>query len=247
MFETHPYNNFEPIPPGTETLIIGTAPPPRFSLPRPPHKGPKKGYDADFYYGSGANYLWVYLEKAANEPTFAEPSTAEAEKEDTEKLMRNFLSRHKLWMRDILQKYRRKKEGSASDKDIDVTAKGTEYIDLAPLLKENMAIHKIAFTSQDFAAKWTFEALKEQGLIDGFDFNGHLRKWKEISKLENEVQRYKTPFARGKNVGGRIVDFYILPTPSGAGSASLSEQDIIEVYRTVLFPYRIRAANDCRA
>lgn len=242
FFEIHPYNNFERVPPRTETLIMGTAPPPRFSLPRPPHKGPQKGRDADFYYGSGASWLWVYLEKAANEPTFAEPCTPEAEKEDTEKLMRDFLTRHHLWMRDILQKFRRKKEGSSRDRDIDVKAEGTEYLDLRSLLKESMAIRKIAFTSQDFAAKWTFEAFKEQGLIDGSDFNEHLKKWKEISKSENEVQKYKTPFASDKYLEGRKIDFYILPTPSGAGIANLAVLDIIDVYRAVLFSDRVKAS-----
>jgi hypothetical protein len=158
--ETHPYNS-ESIPAGTKTLIIGTAPPPRFSLPRPPHEGPKKGWDADFYYGSAANYLWLYLERAADEAIFAEPGTPEAAQENTESLMRDFLHRHRLWMRDILQTYRRKprKETSSNDRDIDVSRdKGTVFMQLGPLLEGNKDIRKIAFTSQDFAAKWTFEA-----------------------------------------------------------------------------------------
>jgi hypothetical protein len=49
--EHHPYND-EPFPPEMRVLVVGTAPPPRFSQPRPPHSGPREGYDADFFYGS---------------------------------------------------------------------------------------------------------------------------------------------------------------------------------------------------
>jgi G:T/U-mismatch repair DNA glycosylase len=241
IFERHPYNS-EIIPVGTEALIVGTAPPPRFSLPRPPHEGPKKGWDADFYYGSDANHLWLYLERAAGETIFAEPGTPEAAKEDTESLMRDLLRRHSLWMRDILQSYRRKpgKERRARDDDIDVRAAGTEYMQLVPLLEVNKEIRKIAFTSEK-AAEWTFEPVNEKKLIEAFDFKKRLRDWKKEN--EEVAERHKTALKRDWDLGGRNIDFYILPTPSGAGRGSgerLAEQEIIEIYRSVLFPHVVR-------
>jgi len=178
--------------------------------------------------------LWLYLERAVGKEIFAEPGTPEAEKEDTESLMRDFLCRHHLWMRDILQMYRRKpgKERSAKDDDIDVRATGTVYMQPGSLLEGNKDVHKIAFTSEA-AAKWTFEPFNERRLIEGFDFNKCLKKWKDGSLVE----KYKAPFAGDQDVRKRKIDFYILPTPSGAGRGRrLTEQDIIEIYRAVLFP-----------
>lgn len=113
--EKHPYNLEEigHIPEGTRLLIVGTAPPPRFSLPRSERKGPV-GKDIDFYYGSSDNDMWRILEELSDEK-FNRQS-----KEDSREAMCNFLRTHRMWMRDILQTYRRKPdhETSASDNHI---------------------------------------------------------------------------------------------------------------------------------
>ena len=59
MFQhTHPYPPF--IKENTTKLIVGTLPPPRFSV------GDLLEKDVDFCYGSHYNSLWLYLEKIHN-------------------------------------------------------------------------------------------------------------------------------------------------------------------------------------
>jgi hypothetical protein len=60
--ETHPYNLREAIPSRTKVLLLGTAPPPRFSSPS---CGEMRGLDFDFFYGSEDNYMWVFLDDIA--------------------------------------------------------------------------------------------------------------------------------------------------------------------------------------
>jgi hypothetical protein len=232
--ETHPYNSLQ-IPADTKTLIVGTAPPPRFSLPRPPHEGPRKGYDADFYYGSYANWLWVYLEKAAGEELFAEPGTPEAIKEDTENLMQDFLRRHQLWMRDILQTYRRKpgKETSASDQDIDTANEGTTFLKFVPILEKNIGIQKIVFTSEQ-AAKWFFKALETEtgeGTTKHYQqkFSVAHKDWKAM----DGNQRYANALCTF-DYDGRSINFYIAPSPSGA-AGSKDVDSTASIYKTILF------------
>jgi hypothetical protein len=55
--ETHPYNS-EPIPDNVRLLIVGTAPPPRFSNPQCEGVGAHK-LDFEFFYGSGHNNMWL--------------------------------------------------------------------------------------------------------------------------------------------------------------------------------------------
>jgi hypothetical protein len=62
--ETHPYNLRETIPDETRLLIVGTAPPPRFS--NPACKGTRP-LDFDFFYGSEDNYMWEFLENISKE------------------------------------------------------------------------------------------------------------------------------------------------------------------------------------
>lgn len=232
--ETHPYNSL-PIPEGTKTLIVGTAPPPRFSLPRPPHEGPRKAYDADFYYGSDANWLWVYLEKAAGEELFAEPGTPEAVAEDTENLMQDFLRRHQLWMRDVLQTYRRKpeKHSSASDQDIDLAHEGTTFLKFIPTLKNNISIQKIVFTSEQ-AAKWFFKALgmeTDEETIKQYQqkFSLAHKDWKTLDGNEKYASALFTAI-----FFDRTISFYVAPSPSGA-AGSKDVDSTAKIYKTILF------------
>lgn len=62
----HPYEPF--IPSGTQTLIVGTLPPPRFS------GGVLKDRDVDFCYGSQDGLLWPVLDQIFNLKLDYEPS-----------------------------------------------------------------------------------------------------------------------------------------------------------------------------
>jgi hypothetical protein len=59
IMEHHPYNHREEVPQETRLLIIGTAPPPRFSNPA---FRIMKELDFDFFYGSEDNYMWEFLD-----------------------------------------------------------------------------------------------------------------------------------------------------------------------------------------
>ncbi len=58
FLHTHPYPPF--IPPNATKLIVGTLPPPRFSM------GQLLEKDVDFCYGSYYNSLWLYIDKIHN-------------------------------------------------------------------------------------------------------------------------------------------------------------------------------------
>ncbi|QDF37808.1 hypothetical protein FJN17_09605 [Bradyrhizobium symbiodeficiens] len=233
--EKHPYNS-SPIPPDTKTLIVGTAPPPRFSHPRPPHAGPEKDWDADFYYGSESNYLWVYLEDAAGERIFAKPGTSEAAVEDTENLMRGFLQRHRIWMRDVLQTYRRKEghEFSPMDRHIDLGSKDTEFLDFSGVLDTGRNIDKIVFTSV-LAAELFFSKVLAIGATPDTvrDFHQTFFAAKAARAEQTGMQRYVKEFC-ALELHCRAIKFYIAPSPSGSAWGP-DRTTCVEIYRSILF------------
>jgi G:T/U-mismatch repair DNA glycosylase len=233
--ETHPYNS-SPIPPDTKTLIVGTAPPPRFSLPRPPHAGPERCWDADFFYGSGSNYLWVYLEAAASERIFAEPGTSEAAVEDTESLMRDFLQRHRIWMRDVLQTYRRKQghESSSKDRHIDLGAPHTTFLDFSVVLEDGRNIERIVFTSGD-AAEWFFSKVLAKGSAPKA-----VQNYRQIFVAADRARKERTASEKyakefcAVEFNSRIINFWVAPSPSGSAWVP-DKKSCIEIYRSILF------------
>lgn len=232
--EYHPYNSI-PLPPDTRTLIVGTAPPPRFSLPRPPHKGPKPSWDADFFYGSGSNMMWVYLENAEGRRIFAKPGSPEASIEDTIKLMKELLTRHKLWMRDVLQTYRRKlgREDSSLDSDIDIEAVDTTFMDFEDVLAVGPHINRIVFTSVN-AAKWFFTkvVIPTDAAASQRGFEHVFAAADDLRKARKGIETFIEPFYEGK-VCGRTFTFYIAPSPSPAAQVPDVEM-CIEIYRRIV-------------
>ena len=231
--ETHPYNSFA-IPANTKTLIVGTAPPPRFSLPRPPHAGPKKGWDADFFYGSGENHLWSYLQKAASEQIFADPGTAEAAAEATENLMRDFLVRYRIWMRDVLQTYRRRNShgNSPRDRHIDLTYSATTFQTFLPDIESSQSIAKIVFTSVQ-AADWFFSKSLGTGSDNATNYRQMFAAANKARKERSCIQKYTERFC-AINLNDRIIKFYVAPSPSGS-ARRLSEQTCVDIYRRIIF------------
>lgn len=233
--ETHPYNSL-PIPPDTKILIVGTAPPPRFSLPRPPFGGPKEGLDADFFYGSEHNLLWHYLKLASGEPAFADPGTPEALAEDTESIMQDYLRRHRIWMRDVLQTYRRKKErpDSPLDVDIDLTAEGTTYLDFFAVLEAGRNIGRIVFTGVK-ASDWFFGKVLPVGR-DAAAAKHYRRLFLDADaarKTRSGSQQYTDEFCRA-DISGRVIRFHVAPSPSGSAGAS-EDKRYVDIYRRIIF------------
>ncbi|WP_148287794.1 hypothetical protein [Rhodopseudomonas sp. B29] len=228
--EHHPYNSIA-IPPETRTLIVGTAPPPRFSLPRPPHEGPKPGCDADFYYGSASNMMWVYLENAEGRKIFAEPGSPEASVEDTVKLMEELLTRHNLWMRDVLQSYRRKPghEGDSSDSGIDIVGVDTTFMDFAEVLAAGPHIDRVVFTSVNSAKLFFTKAVTAVGQ---HSFEHVFATANALRKARKGIDTFTEPFYQG-NVGGRTITFYIAPSPSPAAPVP-DVETCTKIYRRIV-------------
>lgn len=70
--ETYPYNS-EPMPANVRLLIVGTAPPPRFSNPQC-EGGRAHKLDFNFFYGSGHNNMWLWLNQIAADQEMALPN-----------------------------------------------------------------------------------------------------------------------------------------------------------------------------
>jgi G:T/U-mismatch repair DNA glycosylase len=95
FFHVHPYKIF--IPEGTEKIIIGTLPPPRFS------QGLLKERDVDFCYGSCDGMLWPVLDEIFNLRLHYDNSW------EAVKQRQDFLMREKLGICDIVESCRRSK------------------------------------------------------------------------------------------------------------------------------------------
>lgn len=123
----HPYSPF--IPEGAFKLIVGTLPPPRFSI------GVFKKGDVDFCYGSCEGQLWNILDKIFN---------LELKFETTEEAIRqrkDFLTTQRIGICDIVESAQRKK--------IDATDLGMENVVLRNViqyLKMHPTVHTLLFT-----------------------------------------------------------------------------------------------------
>lgn len=216
--ETHPYNS-EPIPDNVRLLIVGTAPPPRFSNPKCEGVGAHK-LDFEFFYGSGNNNMWLWLNQIAADQGVPLPND-ETEAQAYRKAARDYLIHNRLWMKDILQTYRRKsgRECSSSDDDIIEPLPG-ECINFAEVVMQQPSIEALAFTSHK-AAAWSFMAMGQPDRLRAYC--EHLPNDRTIDLTE--------PFHR-TNVGGREIEFFLLPSPSGRAA---SNSGAISIYKAVLF------------
>lgn len=215
--ETHPYNS-EPMPDNVRLLIVGTAPPPRFSNPQCEGVGAHK-LDFEFFYGSGHNNMWLWLNRIAAERGMPLPND-EAEAQQYRRAARDYLIENRLWMKDVLQTYRRKpgRECSSSDDDI-IEPLPEECINFAEVLMQHPSIEALVFTSHK-AARWSLMAMGQPN---------HLRAY--CDRVPNRTMDLAEPFHRIR-IDGREIKLFLLPSPSGrAGSNS----DAINIYKAVLF------------
>lgn len=193
LIEAHPYNSSELIPKGTCLLIIGTAPPPRFSElpPKPFLSG-----DIDFFYGSKDNQLWSMILPKLYEREFLLPSP-----DDSLKACRDFLSSHKIWMVDVLQSYKRTKPQSAKDSDLDPIT----YTEFRPIFEQHTTIDTLVLTGGR-AEEWTGNKLENERLIGPGDF------WRNGKSVMPRLR--KLDF--GIDGTRREIQVFTLPSPSRA-------------------------------
>ncbi|WP_340671073.1 hypothetical protein [Bradyrhizobium ottawaense] len=234
--ECHPYNLAEPIPTGTRILIVGTAPPPRFSNPNCKNVGVNK-LDFSFFYGSGDNYFWKWMNEIATEQGAPLPPD-EAESEEYAAAARDFLRKHKIWMKDVLQIYQRKAEDpcGATDGSLE-RPRPEDCTNFVEVLREHPSIDKIVFTSE-LACEWTFMATRDEELVKSYRSASRSHKAQEEGKTGDEYLEFKSrkPFHIAEVVG-RPVRLFIATSPSQrAGSKrGLREDHKRELYKRLLF------------
>jgi G:T/U-mismatch repair DNA glycosylase len=122
----HPYEPF--IPEGTEKLIVGTLPPPRFTT------GELLPGDVDFCYGSRDGQLWQIISRIFDTPLEYETTTFAVEQR------KDLLIRHKIGICDLVACAHRDK--------IDASDLGMKDAQLRPLLdyiRENKSIKQLLF------------------------------------------------------------------------------------------------------
>ncbi|WP_063695153.1 hypothetical protein [Bradyrhizobium embrapense] len=208
-------------------------------MPRAQHAGPKKDFDADFFYGSGSNYLWLYLEKATGEQVFANPGSPEAAAEPTEYLMHDFLRRHRIWMRDVLQTYKRKKghEASSSDEHIDINNRETTFLNFPAVLEAAPNLSRVVFTSVR-AADWFFNrALAVGAASDGSQNYRQMFVAANSARSERSGRRQVEQFCEAE-FNGMVIGFYVAPSPSGSARHGLNTGQCVEIYRSIIFDNR---------
>lgn len=244
--EIHPYNSSQEIPEGTHSLIVGTAPPPRFSRPVCECI---KSPDFEFFYGSRTNFMWRHdglLPSIALELDRKELFPRESLVDEKSQVARDFLERHNLWMIDVLQKYQRNwpagSECSADDKYIKWNL--NDCTCFKPIFDKCLSLSRIAFTSKN-AASWTLQKLlKEQLISDKIEHPANrLKAWSKIQRKPGDsferfiTTKFKTSFWEAPIAIGRSIKFYILPMPTrmSGGVKGLDKYEKIKIYRDILF------------
>lgn len=127
FFHKHPYEPF--IQSDTEKLIVGTLPPPRFSI------GDLLEKDVDFCYGSYYNSLWLFIDKIHN-LNLRYDNSQEAIDE-----RKQFLIQHKIGVCDIVDSCEREKIDAS-----DLGMQNIQLRDVIGYLQKYPSIHTILFT-----------------------------------------------------------------------------------------------------
>jgi hypothetical protein len=160
--------------------------------------------------------------------------------EERIQIARDFLQRHNIWMRDVLEIYQRRdgKECLADDNYIK-PPKVEDCTFFAPIFEAHSSLSTVVFTSKQ-AAEWTFRKLQHEKLISE-KWVETLLQWKKINREllgKNYIaKRFKEPAVQS-TIGQRPVKFYILPSPtgrSGRGHKGLTKFVKQNIYKHVLF------------
>ena len=124
---THPYEPF--IPENATKLIVGTLPPPRFTL------GDLKPDDVNFCYGSRDGFLWLILDRIFDLGLKYE-NTAEAVDE-----RKQFLEKRGIGICDVVESSQRTKIDAS-----DLGMQEVELRDLISILRKHPKIDTLLFT-----------------------------------------------------------------------------------------------------
>lgn len=191
FFHKHPYKPF--IQKDTTKLIIGTLPPPRFSI------GDLLEKDVDFCYGSYFNSLWLFIDKI-HDLNLRYDNSEEAILE-----RKQFLIQHKIGICDIIESAQRKK--------IDASDLGMSNIilrDILGYLEEYPKIDTLLFTGGN----------SKNG--PEYFFRKHLKTYNlKLEVVSNEVPRIHQ-FSMNSETTQRPIKTVSLTSGSGAANISIS-------------------------
>lgn len=198
MFQhKHPYEPF--IQEDTIKLIVGTLPPPRFSL------GNLMEKDVDFCYGSYFNSLWLYIDKIHNLKLRYDNS------EEAVTQRKSFLIKHKIGVCDIVESCERAK--------IDASDLGMENVKLRNLIKylqDYPNVNTLLFTggnSKNGPEYFFRKQLKEYNI-----------KLELVSNETPKIHQFFLPNDTNQtHEEGRLIQTVSLTSVSGAANISISK------------------------
>ncbi len=148
FYHQHPYEIF--IPPDAEKLIVGTLPPPRFSI------GELKEKDVDFCYGSCDGLLWPLLDEIFSLSLLYDNSERAVQQR------KEFLSRQRIGICDIVASCKREKMDAS-----DLGMRKIRLRDILTQLHTHPSIKTLLFTggnSQNGPEYLFRKQLKKHGL-----------------------------------------------------------------------------------
>lgn len=214
----HPYPPF--IPKNATKLIVGTLPPPRFSI------GNLKSDDVNFCYGSRDGQLWKILNIIFDlNLVFENTEFAINQRKD-------FLNKHNIGVCDIVE--------SAERKKIDASDLGMENVklrDLFSYLKQYPKINTLLFTggnSKNGPEYFFRKYLKSKDL-----------KLEIISDDVPRIHQFK-PSINSRNIKEfpRLIKTVSLTAPSGAANRAIGSMDLYKQLKNTnpnfnTFDYRV--------
>ncbi len=196
MFKhTHPYEPF--LFDEATKLIVGTLPPPRFTI------GELKEDDVDFCYGSRNGQLWPILERIFDLKLKYETTTYAAQQR------KDFLIRHKIGVCDIVASAEREKIDAS-----DLGMKNIQLRDLVGYLERYKQVDTLLFTGGN----------SKNG--PEYFFRKHLKSYDlKLRLVSNEVPRIHE-FNLPDQYSSRIIKTVSLTAPSGAANRAVGSMEL---------------------
>lgn len=197
----HPYPPF--IQEDTTKLIVGTLPPPRFSI------GELLEKDVDFCYGSYYNSLWLYLDKIHN-LNLRYDNSQEAVDE-----RKQFLIKHKIGVCDIVEKAEREKIDAS-----DLGMQNVELRDLVGYLKQFPNVDTLLFTggnSKNGPEYFFRKHLKDYGL-----------KLKVVSNEVPRIHELQLPVRSSGVETQRTIRTVSLTSASGSANRAIGSMPLYQ-------------------
>lgn len=208
FLHTHPYSPF--IPEGTTKLIVGTLPPPRFTL------GVLKDRDVNFCYGSRDGQLWPILDSI-----FKLNLKYEDSKEAVQQ-RKSFLISRNIGVCDIVASAERLKIDAS-----DLGMQNVKFRNLIQILERNPNINTLLFTGGNSknGPEYFFRKLLKQ----------HQLKLEIVSNIVPRI--HQVDISALKPSPKRIIKTISLTAPSGAANRAVGS---LEAYKKmkVDFPHK---------